>query len=349
MSTTFHLNIVGQAAELRGTDGDGQLVAVGAPAGLPLSVELVSAANEGIPGRQVDFTITEGVGSLTSNQVTTNTQGRASVGVMAGDRLGPLTVEARFGELVFVFRLTVVGRTPEVSAIGFVNSGSFFVGFVPGGGGSIFGVNLMEGVEGVVPADSFPFPLVLRGVKVFVNGIQVPIIAIANINGQEQINIQLPFEIPAPSDRVEVTICNNGANATFFAQTFRAQPGLFEIPLSGGSFVAAIDLDFRVIGPDNPAEAGTTVSLFLTGMGLTNPPVGTNVPGGVPPAVTVEEPVVLLNDEPVTVLGSFYAPGLITGYQIIIVLPPDLAFGFHTIEVIAGGVSSQEALIVAGS
>ena len=344
LSTTFNLTIVGPATLMREVGGDGQLISIGEAATFPLVVELLGDSADPVEGLAVDFTITEGSGSLTSNQATSNTLGRASVGVIAGALLGPLTVEARAGDLVFVFRLTVVGRTPFVSSVGFVNSGSFLVGFVPGGGGTIFGIGLMEGVDGIVVPDTFPFPLELGGVKVFVNGVQVPIIAIANVNGQEQINIQVPFETPAPADGIEVIVCNNGALATFFVQTFRTQPGLFEIPFAEGLFVAAIDLDFRVVGPNNPVEPGSIFSLFLTSMGPTTPAVGTNVPGGVPPAVTVETPQVLINGQPVQVLGSFYAPGLITGYQINIVAS-DLPLGIYPIQVIAGGVASKESLV----
>ncbi len=344
LSTTFNLTIGAPATLMREAGGDGQLISIGEAATFPLVVELLGDSADPVEGLAVDFTITEGSGSLTSNQATSNTLGRASVGVIAGALLGPLTVEARAGDLVFVFRLTVVGRTPFVSSVGFVNSGSFLVGFVPGGGGTIFRIGLMEGVDGIVVPDTFPFPLELRGVKVFVNGVQVPIIAIANVNGQEQINIQVPFETPAPADRIEVIICNNGAQDSFFVQTFRTQPGLFEIPFAEGLFVAAIDLDFRVVGPNNPVEPGSIFSLFLTSMGPTTPAVGTNVPGGVPPAVTVETPQVLINGQPVQVLGSFYAPGLITGYQLNIVAS-DLPLGIYPIQVIAGGVASKESLV----
>ena len=347
LSTTFNLSIVGPATVMQEVDGDGQLIALGQAAGFPLVVELLSGTGDPVPNLAVDFTITGGSGSLTLDQAISDTLGHASIGVMAGNLLGPLTVEARSGTLLVIFRLTVVGRTPFVSSVGFVNSGSFLVGFAPGGGGTIFGTGLMEGVDGIVVPDTFPFPLSLRGVKIFVDGVQVPIIALANVNGQEQINIQVPFETPAPADGIEVIICNNGAQATFAVQTFRAQPGLFETIFPEGRFIAALDLDFRPVGPDNPVEPNSVVSLFLTGMGPIDPALGTNVPGTVPPALTVETPQVLINGQPVQVLGSFYAPGLITGFQINIVAS-DLPLGIYPIQVIAGGVASQESLIFFG-
>ena len=344
LSTTFNLTVVGPATVIREIDGDGQLVPRGEAATFPLVVELLSDLANPVGGVAVDFTIAEGSGVLTSDQATSNSFGRASVGVIAGDVLGPLTVEARSGVLLAVFRLTVVGRTPFVSSIGFVSSGSFLVGFVPGSGGTIFGTGLMEDVDGIVVPDTFPFPLSLRDVKVFVNGVQAPIIALANVNGQEQINIQVPFETPAPADGIEVIICNNGAQETFFVQTFGAQPGLFETIFPQGRFVAALDLDFLPVGPNNPVVPGSIISLFLTGMGPINPILGTNMPGTVPPALTVETPQVLINGQPVQVLGSFYAPGLITGFQINIVVS-DLPLGIYPIQVIAGGAASQESLI----
>jgi len=310
LSTTFTLTVTGMGNEIEISGGDDQLIPIGAPAPAPLAVTIRDLEGTPVSGADVQYTVTHGSLQLSSTSAQTNVQGRASVSIIGNSALGVATVEARSGALVVVFNLEVVGRKPVVSSVGFVNAGSFIVGFVPGSAGSIFGVGLMEGIDGVVLADTFPFPLELRGVKVFVDGIQCPITSISNVNGTEQINIQIPFEVRAPSDAIVVTIDNNGALSSFSnVQTFRAQPGFFEIPENGKRVVAALHLDFRRVSSENPARPGEVILLFLTGMGPLRTPVGTNVPGpGAPPAETVENPVVMIDGVEQQVLGGARAP-----------------------------------------
>ena len=351
LSTTFTLTVTGVGTGIEITGGDDQLIPIGGPAPAPLAIIIRDLEGTPVSGANVEYTVTQGSLQLSSTSTQTDAQGRASVSVIGTSALGVATVEARSGDLVVVFNLEVVGRKPVVSSVGFVNAGSFVVGFVPGSAGSIFGVGLMEGVDGVVLADTFPFPSELRGVKVFVDGIQCPIISISNVNGTEQVNIHIPFEVRAPSDEIVVTIDNNGSVSSFAnVQTFRVQPGFFEIPEGDKRVVAALHLDFRRVSSENPARPNEIILLFLTGMGPLTPPVGTNVPGPrVPPAETVENPVVTIDGVEQEVLGSFYAPDLISGYQVTIRVGSNVQVGDRLVQLVAGGVASQQSIIPMGS
>jgi uncharacterized protein (TIGR03437 family) len=254
---------------------------------------------------------------------------------------------ARSSGLTATFHFTVAGRLPSVPANGFVNGASFVYGWVPGSAGSIFGTDLMEGITGVVNANTFPFPTTLRGVRVLVNGVPAPIIALANNNGAQQINIQVPFETPAPSTSIVVTIENNGTSKTFpGVETLRVQPGIFRLQQGAIGVAAALHLDSSIVTAANPAHPGEIISLFLTGLGPVVPAVGTNVSGPVPPALTVEQPLVIVDGTMVAeIVGSAYAPGLATAYQINFVVPPKTLSGTRTIVVHAGGIHSVLLLI----
>jgi uncharacterized protein (TIGR03437 family) len=205
----------------------------------------------------------------------------------------------------------------------------------------------MEGINGVLNANTFPFPTTLRGVRVLVNGVPAPIIALANNNGAQQINIQVPFETPAPSTSIVVTIENNGTSKTFpGVETLRVQPGIFRLQQGAIGVAAALHLDSSIVTAANPAHPGETISLFLTGMGPVVPAVGTNVSGPVPPALTVEQPLVIVDGTMVAeIVGSAYAPGLATAYQINFVVPPKTLSGNRVIVVHAGGIHSVLLLI----
>ena len=88
----------------------------------------------------------------------------------------------------------------------------------------IFGTGLTRGVSGVVEASTSPLPFSIHGTSVLVNGIPAPLYAVANVNGQEQINFQVPWEVqgePIPrvplspivittNPTVSIVVVNNG-------------------------------------------------------------------------------------------------------------------------------------------
>ena len=217
---------------------------------------------------------------------------------------------------------------------------------MPGSLASIFGTGITQNLDGIEKALSPPFPTVLGGVRVFVAGHAAPMVSIANVNGVEQLNFQVPFEAPAPSGDVAVMIDNNGSTATFQGvQTLAVQPGIFEFFLDPNLFAAALHADFSVVTPSHPARPGEIILLFVTGLGLTDPPVGTNVPGPIPAVVTVNDPTVIVSGVEAEVLGSFYAPRLSTAYQINFRIPIILPSGNATLQVSMSGVDSQQSLI----
>ncbi len=340
----FNLASTATANRVVAVSGDNQSVPAGQAAAQPLVVELRDGAGNPLANTQVGFQITQGSGGLAGASAVTDESGRASTVVTAGPQVGPLQVEARAGDGVFVFSLTVIGRTPVVTAAGFVNGASFVSGWTPGGTGSIFGVGLMEGVDGVVLAPA-PFPTTLRGVQVLVENTPAPILSMANINGQEQINIQVPFGTPAPG-QVLVTISNNGATTTIpGVPTFAAQPGIFEVTLAGGRVAAALHADFSLVEPDNPARPDEVLQLFWTGGGATNPPVATDAPGPVPPAEVAGAVTVTVNGVNAEVVGSFYAPTLVTVYQTNFWIPAGAGGASLLVRLSVDGAQSQQVTI----
>ena len=346
ISATFNLSVNVLATQLALISGNNQTFPLGQAALQPLVVEARDAENRAVPGVPIIFGVTFGSGSVSAAEaVETNALGRAQTFVTAGAQLGTIRVVASGAGAAVTFTLNTIGRAPSVSALGFVNGASFRQGWVPGSLGTIFGVGLMEGINGVVQAGVVPFPTTLRGVRVLVNGISSPILSIANVNGQEQISIQVPFGIPAPGNTA-VTIENNGSPTTVSGvPLFAVQPGIFEFVANGVQVAAVLHANFQPVTPLNPARPNEIVLLFITGLGVTNPAVGTNVVGPAPPATSVVQPVVGIDDAGVEVLGSFYAPGLLTVFQINMRIPGNAQTGTRKLSITAGGASSQDSLI----
>ncbi len=347
LATTFDLRVNVTPTQVVKISGDGQRVAVGESTAQRLVVAVQNDLGAGAGAIPVTFAIVEGAGNLASPaQAVTDEQGRASVSVIGG-QLGRLVVEARALDFSTRFVLEVIGRTPIVSTLGFVNAASFVTGLVPCSAGSIFGVGLMEGVEGVVLAQGAPFPTRLRGVRVTVDGVEAPILALINVNGQEQINIQTPCFTKAPSNEVVVAVDNNGVSATFTGiRTLAVQPGVYARTTQQGLLAAAVHLDGSLVEPSNPARPNEVVQLFWNGGGAITPLLATNSPGPASPLSFVDVGVaVRLGGELTEVLASVYAPGFITLYQTNIRVGANAQTGLLPLTIEQGGETSIEVLL----
>ena len=351
LTTTFDLTINVTATKLVPVSGDAQRIAAGQPSQMRLVAALQNDLGAGAAGVPVTFSVVEGQGSFASPAETvTDETGRASVSVIGGPGLGRLVVEARALTFSTRFTLEVIGRTPIVPALGFVNAASFVSGLVPCGAASIFGVGLMEGVDGVVLPQGPPFPTRLRGVRVLVDGVEAPIMALVSRNGQEQINIQVPCFTKAPSTEVVVTIENNGVSATFAGvRTFAAQPGVYPITLPSGTFAAALHLDGTLVTPSNPARPGEIIQLFWNGGGALTPAIGTNVAAPLNPLSFVDVGVAVRLDGALTeVLASVYAPNFLTLYQTNFRVPANARTGLLPLRMEQGGQTSIEVSLPVG-
>jgi len=347
VQTDFTLTVTNTPSTLEAFSGGGQSIPAGQAAPLPVIARVLNEQGQPVQGISVDFRVVSGDATVAPLTATTNAQGQASATVTAGGAIGPVVIEASAINRTVNFNLTVVGGVPMVPIEGFVNGASFRSGFSPGATGSIFGTGIVS--DPGVHVAPFPFPTVFRGVEVRINGVSAPILALINVNGQEQINIQVPFEIQA-STTATVVIINNGSQASFSGiPIFQTQPGIFEVTLGNSRFAAALDADFQLIEPSNPVPPGGVVQLFVTGLGPLNPPVATNEVGPIPPAEVVGAVTVGLNGQGIPILGAFYAPGFVTLYQVNFFVPANLPPGQYQVSIVVGGVGSQNVTLVVGN
>jgi uncharacterized protein (TIGR03437 family) len=267
-------------------------------------------------------------------------------GQSSGTFSGTITISSAAGVASRTIAVTLRVAVPLPIVASTVNAASFLPGIVPGGLATAFGKNLspVTGIE--LPGGAS----VYKGVTVTIQGQRAPLLAVANVGGQEQINFQVPFELTAPSlARVEI---NNNGSISFLdnVAVFRAQPGIFEYVPQGSSarYAAALKTDYSVVGPSNRVSRRDAVSIFLTGMGTTVPVLQTGQLGPAnPPAVTLFQPVVRIAGVAAQVLFSGCAPGFMGLYQINVVIPEQTSTGAAvvTLDIAADGVLSQTSLI----
>jgi uncharacterized protein (TIGR03437 family) len=113
----------------------------------------------------------------------------------------------------------------------------------------------------------------LAGVQVFFNGIAAPLLYAQS----QQINAQAPFELAGLSS-VQVHVEYNGASSQTALPTVAASaPGFFRLH-PGSRQGAIVNQDGTLNSAANPAQAGSYVSIYGTGGGVTSP---ASITGGI--------------------------------------------------------------------
>lgn len=252
-------------------------------------------------------------------------------------------------------RVSDVGpAVPTFSSAGITNGASFQSGGTPGGAiATIFGLHLSD-VDGIIQAEVTPLPTELGGTSVRIGGVLAPLFAVVRVNGQEQINLQIPFDLvqavaasPRPAQAqqfVEVIVTSDGvSNAPVLMQIAPAQPGIFLIDGVNG---AILDVNNVLVSAQNPASAGDTVVVFATGLGaVENPPAA-----GAPASLVDLSPTPVFATATVggraaVVSFSGLAPGYVGLYQVNLIVPAGVAAGAADVVVSMNGVASNTAKI----
>jgi uncharacterized protein (TIGR03437 family) len=238
------------------------------------------------------------------------------------------------GNSLTVFGLSVEPHQASVVAV--VNAASFRLGPVaPGSIVSIFGQNL-------TPFDS-PFLCVsfcrtLGGVALFINGIQAPLQYVS----PSQINAQIPFEVTAGTAIGELRSALMADSGIQF-QVAAVAPGIFGVgPYQGAGY----NMDGSINTPNNPAPAGSLVTVYLTGQGRVQPTVATGESGpSDPPAQSVYPISARVGGRPATVVSAALSPGSVGLFQAVVAIPSLLGSATYALDVSVNGVFSNTRFI----
>ncbi|HJT89811.1 MAG TPA: SBBP repeat-containing protein [Bryobacteraceae bacterium] len=135
----------------------------------------------------------------------------------------------------------------------------------------------------------------LGGVQVLFDGIAAPLL----YAGSTQINAIVPWEVYG-HESTTVQIVSPGGNLTGLTfQVKLSQPQVFRYP--GTQFALALNEDGTPNSASNPAAAGSVVSIWATGAGITFPgaqPDGQIIPSPLGPLLTPQLPVSVLAPAP---------------------------------------------------
>ena len=261
-------------------------------------------------------------------------------GVRIGSGIGPY-----LGLNVALPAPSFSGSGVFLNPAGIVNTASFApftAGIAPGDFISLFGTNLAPGIQ---TAYTVPFPTTagLDGVQVTVNGLPAPVQFVS----PGQISVIVPYAVGSSIARIQVN--NNGvlsnAVTTFVNLT---APGVFTVPPGGVGYGAVLHGDYSLVTAQNPAQVNETVSVYLTGLGTTNPVIqdGSAGPASSQTNNTIE---VFIGGLQATVSYSGLAPQLAGLYQVNFTVPSGVTAGDNSLEIVGPDSDAAEALIPVGT
>jgi uncharacterized protein (TIGR03437 family) len=294
-------------------------------------------------------------GSRTTNQTITVSVNQANMGTY-GTYVQPVAIVLlpfSLGESTSV-NVILTAQSSQSNITGIVNAASLAPGVLaPGEIIAILGTNLGPSTPLNLALDSSgKVATSLGGVSVSIDGYLAPLIYVSST----QINCVVPYEIAQKTENIDipVVVTYSGQQDTYTMSAGVAVPAIFTSNASGSGPAAILNASGGYNGPDNPASAGSTIVLYLTGEGQT-------IPAGVTGAVTQVNtssgasltpiPALPLRvtiggvQAPVTFFGE--APGVVSGaMQINAQIPDGLASGDLPLIVSLGGVSSQNGVTV---
>jgi uncharacterized protein (TIGR03437 family) len=227
--------------------------------------------------------------------------------------------------------------------ISVVNGASFVGGgVVPGEIATAFGTDLTS-VNGINLTSSLPLPTTFQDDTVMVNEQAVPLFAVDNVNGQQQINFQVPWDVTSGL-YARIAVENNGAmSQSISIPVLDAQPGIFNYSAGGNTFGAILHADYQLADTAHPAKPGETVLIYCTGLGAVSSPPASGAAGN--GQQTMVTPSVAIGGENAIVSFSGLAPEFVGLYQVNAEIPATLKSGNQPVVIQLNGASSNSVLL----
>ncbi|HVW07402.1 MAG TPA: hypothetical protein VHC90_02410 [Bryobacteraceae bacterium] len=174
-------------------------------------------------------------------------------------------------------------------------------------------------------ATSIPLPKTLNGLQVLVNNTPSPLF----FAGPNQINFEVPSNAPT-SGTADIQVVDTATNRVLGDTTVvmdTVAPGIFTQAANGAGDGVIANQDGTLNTPSNPANAGSVVTLYMTGQGYIS---GMPADGDISNAAlsTPYQPLVYMGEQTFVpeqnVLYSGLAPTLVGVWQINVKIPNDV-------------------------
>lgn len=232
-----------------------------------------------------------------------------------------------------------------INPAGVVNAASsapFTAGIAPGEFLTLYGTALSSGTA---LTGRIPFPTLLGGVQVLVNGVAAPM----NYVSPGQVSFLVPYGTQGPVASFQVVSNGKSSNiVTSFVNTGSA--GLFTNPPGGTSQAAAVHVDGSLVSEENPAQVGETLQFFAAGLGPVSPSISDGAAGPVGTLSRTTDTIqAYIDGQPATVSYSGLAPYFVGLYQLNAMVPAGIHSGDVFVDVQGTDSYSSQAYIPVSS
>jgi len=286
----------------------------------PLQVLVADADHLPLEGIAVTFRIAEGGGSLTDGFVVTNSAGLASTRLTLPANPGTVQVVAAAAGLSATFTAMAVAA-PSISTDSVFDAVTFAAStsFGPGAILAIFGENL---AMAAAAAGTSSLPASLQDAQVLLTtaggDVALPLFSAS----PQLLRALLPRELPAGKYKLHTELGSERSNEVEISVA-AFDPGIFSISGNGRGPGIFIKDDGTAVSTSNPADRGSRVTFYASGLGAVNPAVPSNDAGATaePFNRTVASPRVSFDRYSANVIYSGLAPGIAGRYQITVQVP----------------------------
>jgi uncharacterized protein (TIGR03437 family) len=237
---------------------------------------------------------------------------------------------------------------PTVAPGGTVNNLNPVVGagLAPGTIAQVYGSGLATSAASTGPA---PLPKTFNGTYALVGSAQAPLYFLSS----GQINIQIPYEVPATQQVPIILSVNNALTLPLTLDIVPAAPGVLSSDngpkpnvQNGAQIIAQHSADFSLVSSSNPAKPGEYLVMYLVGLGATNPSVASGAATPASPLHPVTLPVtVTVGSAPATVAFAGLSPFFVGLYQVDFQVPVGATSGQLEVDVTQNGVAANPTLL----
>ena len=229
--------------------------------------------------------------------------------------------------------------TSTAAIQGVTDSAGYGPRIAPGSLASVFGTNFASGTDS---AGGFPLPTSLDGASVTIGGVTAPLVYVS----PTQINFQVPSSLKSGVQAVVVQ-GPGGASSSYNVTVTSAAPAIYQ---SGTNHAVVQNSDSSVNSDSAPAAAGSTVTVYLTGIGAVDNSVSDGSPTPTSPlsnATAASSATIGPMAATIKFLGL--TPGFAGLAQANIQVPSLPAGDYPLVITVGGYVSASAAISVSGS
>ena len=189
-----------------------------------------------------------------------------------------------------------------------------------------------------------PLPFSLNSTSLLIGGASPPLFFLSS----GQLNVQIPIELQGGRQYQIIVSANGAITLPDTLDMNPVQPGV--LAFDDGHTKAQRPGDGTLVDAARPAKAGEILTLYLLGMGATNPavPTGQLAPIVEPLARVTAQPIVTVNGENAEIFYAGLTPMSIGLYQINFRVPNDALAGDLDLVVTQNGVPANSTKLTVG-